>query len=132
MLLELYWATNDPVTGRRRIDSLLAAAGDDIEPRVLASALRVRGSTYDMTGRTDLSKPEYERAIEIFRSLGDEAEVAHLMHRIASAALHEGEIERAIRLASDALELDRRHGPPPRRGNGAQRPLPSSLRAGQP
>ena len=32
------------------------------------------------------------------------------MQRLASAALHEGEVEHAVRLASDALERDRRHG----------------------
>jgi len=109
-LLELYWATNDPVGGRERIDRLLAAAGDDIDPRALANALRVHGASYDMTERTDLATQEYERAIEIFRSLGDEAEAAHIMHRIASGALHQGDVERAIRIATDALELDRRHG----------------------
>jgi tetratricopeptide (TPR) repeat protein len=109
-LLELYWATNDPVGGRERIDRLLAAAGDDIEPRALANALRVHGASYDMTERTDLATQEYERAIEIFRSLGDEAEAAHIMHRIASGALHQGDVERAIRIATHALELDRRHG----------------------
>jgi ATP/maltotriose-dependent transcriptional regulator MalT len=61
-----------------------------------------------MTGRTDLSVPVYERAAEIFRSLGDEAEVAHLRHRIAIAALEQNDVERAIQLAGDALELDRR------------------------
>jgi predicted ATPase/class 3 adenylate cyclase len=109
-LLELYWATNDPVAGRRWIDWLLDAAGDDVEPRLLALALRVRGATYDMTRRSDLAAPEYERAAEISTSLGDEPETAHLMHRIAFTALHKGDVERAVRLASDALELDRRHG----------------------
>jgi hypothetical protein len=109
-LLELYWATNDPMAARKRIDQLLDAAGDDLEPRLLAHALRVRGASYDMTGRPDLGAAEYERAVEIFQSLGDEAETAHLMSRIASAALHGGEVERAVRLASEALELDRRHG----------------------
>jgi predicted ATPase/class 3 adenylate cyclase len=110
-LLERYWATNDPAGGCERIDRLLETAGaDDIESRVLGDALRVRGSTLDMTGRTDLSVPVYERAAEIFASLGDEAEVAHLRHRIAIAALEQNDVERAIRLAGEALELDRRHG----------------------
>jgi predicted ATPase/class 3 adenylate cyclase len=110
-LLERYWATNDPAGGRERVDRLLEAEGaDDIEPRVLGDALRVRGATLDMTGRTDLSVPVYERATEIFGSLGDEAEVAHLKHRIAIAALEQDDVERAIQLAGDALEIDRRQG----------------------
>jgi predicted ATPase len=110
LLLELYWATNDPVASRKRVDQLLDAAGDGLEPRLLAHALRLRGATYDMTGRPDLGAAEYEQAVEILQALGDEAETAHLMGRIASAALHGGEVERAVRLASQALELDRRHG----------------------
>jgi predicted ATPase/class 3 adenylate cyclase len=110
MRLELYWATNDPLGGRERVDRLLAAGGDDIPPEVLGSAVRLRGTTYDMTGQTDRSRQEFERAAEIFRSIGDEVETTHLMHRVAGAALHEGEVERAVSLASEALELDRLHG----------------------
>jgi tetratricopeptide (TPR) repeat protein len=63
-----------------------------------------------MTGRPDLALPELERAAEIFRSLGDETEVAHLMHRIANAALQMQDVDRAVRVAREALDLDRRHG----------------------
>jgi predicted ATPase/class 3 adenylate cyclase len=110
LLLELYWATNDPMASRKRIDQLLDAAGDGLAPRQLAHALRLRGATYDMTGRPDLGTAEYERAVEILQPLGDEPEIAHLMGRIASAALHAGEVERAVHLAGEALEVDRRHG----------------------
>jgi predicted ATPase len=105
--LELYWATNDPTAGGEWVDRFLTAAGGEIAPADLARALRIRGATYDMTGRTDLSQQVYERAAEIFRSLGDEGQAVHLMHRIA---LHEDDVERAIRLATDALEFDRREG----------------------
>jgi predicted ATPase len=108
--LELYWATNDPLGGRERVDRLLAAGGDALAPDVLATAWRVRGSTYDMTGETKRSVREFERAAATFRSIGDDEEADHLLHRIASAALHEGDVQRAVSLASEALELDRRHG----------------------
>jgi predicted ATPase/class 3 adenylate cyclase len=108
--LELYWATNDPLGGRDRLDRLLAAGADQLAPNVLATALRVRGSTYDMTGDTDRAAVEFERAAEIFRSIGEDEEADHLLHRIASAALHEGDVDRAVSLAGEALELDRRHG----------------------
>jgi predicted ATPase len=109
-LLELYWATNDPLGGRERVDRLLAAAGDRVPPDVLGSALRLRGTSFDMTGQTDRSGPEFERAAAIFRSIGDEVEATHLMHRVASAALHEGDVDRAVSLASEVLELDRLQG----------------------
>jgi tetratricopeptide (TPR) repeat protein len=108
--LELYWATNDPLGGRERVDRLLAVAGDALAPNVLATAWRIRGSTYDMTGETARSVREFERSAELFRSIGDDKEADHLLHRIASAALHQGDIDRAVSLATEALELDRRHG----------------------
>ena len=108
--LELYWATNDPVAGGEWVDRFLAAAGAQIAPRDLVRALRIRGATYDMTGRTDLSQQQYERAAGILRSLGDEGQAVHLMQRIAGAALHEGDVERANRIATEALEYDRREG----------------------
>jgi predicted ATPase len=108
--LELYWATNDPLGGRRHIDRLLGAAGEDLEPATLAGALRVRGGTHAMSGQGDLAEQDFERAAEIFRSVGDEAEAVHMMHRLATGALRDGDVARAARLASDALDIDRRHG----------------------
>ena len=109
-MLEMYWATNDPLGGLRQVDALLAAASEDVDPLAYARALRFRGATYDFTNESVLAEQEYERAIEAFRSLGDEVEASHLRHRIAFAAQHQGDLERAKRLASEALELDRRSG----------------------
>lgn len=105
-LLEMYWGTNDPVAGRARLDALLAVAGDEIDPETLARALRFRGATFDMTNRNDLAEPEYERAIGLLRSIGDEAEARHLTLRIANAAVRQGDLERASRLAKAALDAD--------------------------
>ena len=105
-LLEMYWGTNDPIGGRERLDDLLAVGGDDLEPQVLAKALRFRGSTFDMTSRNDLAEEEYARAIELLKSVGDEAEAAHLSLRIANAAMRVGDVERAKRIASEALDAD--------------------------
>src|SRR5207253_8099410 len=94
-LLEMYWGTNDPIGGRERLDELLAVGGDDLEPQALAKALRFRGSTFDMTSQNDLAEPEYARAIELLKSVGDEAEAGHLSLRIANAAMRGGDVERA-------------------------------------
>ena len=106
--LELYWATNDPLGGRERVDTLLAAAGDDLDRRARGDALRIRGSTHDMTGDPSLAEPDYQRAMEVFQSLGDEEESDHLLLRIAISARHVGDLERAARLASEALGRARR------------------------
>src|SRR4051812_5871929 len=109
-MLEMYWATNDPPGGREWIDALLAAAGEGVEADLYPRALRLRGSTYDMTGQPQLAESEYERAVEAFQALGEEEDADHLRHRIAEAALSAEDYERAKRLASDLLEADRRRG----------------------
>jgi hypothetical protein len=57
-LLEMYWGTNDPLGGRERLNSLLPLAGDELEPQLLAKALRFRGATFDMENRNELSEPD--------------------------------------------------------------------------
>jgi predicted ATPase/class 3 adenylate cyclase len=108
--LELYWATNDPLGGRERVDALLAVAGEDLDRRTHAHALRLRGSAYDMTGDPSRAEPHYQRAMEVFQAIGDEEEADHLLLRIAFAARHAGDLERAARLASEALERQRLRG----------------------
>ena len=105
-LVEMYWGTNDPAGGRERLDALLNVAGDELDPATLAHALRFRAATFDMIGRSDLSEPDYVRAIEILRSIGDEAEAGHLTLRIANAAVRQGDLERASTLAKEALDAD--------------------------
>jgi predicted ATPase len=109
-MLEMYWATNDPFGGRERVDALLAAGGETIDPAAHARALRFRGATYDFTQEAALAEQDYRRAAEAFRSVGDEVEAGHIGHRLAFSAMHKGDLERAKRLASEALELDRRSG----------------------
>jgi len=108
--LELYWATNDPLGARTRVEAFLAVAGGDLDRRVYAQALRLRGATYDMAGEPALAEPHFEGALEVFRELGDEEEADHLLVRIAIDARHVGDIERAGRLASEALERIRVRG----------------------
>jgi predicted ATPase len=105
-VLEQYWGTNDPTAGRARVDALLAVAGDKLDPVTHAHALRFRGMTFDMTGRNDLGVPDYERAIELLRSAGDDTEAAHLGLRIANAVVKLGELDRASSLATSAVDAD--------------------------
>jgi predicted ATPase len=109
-MLEMYWSTNDPTGGRDRVDALLAAAGETIDPAAYARALRFRGATFDFTHAYVPAEQEYRLALEAFEAVGDEIEATHIRHRLAFAALHQGDFERAKHLASEALELDRRTG----------------------
>ena len=109
-LVEMYWITNDPVGARERIDALLAVAGEELESAVHGRALRFRGATFDMIGRTDLAGPDYVKAIGLLREAGDEEEVTHLTVRLAFGAIEQGELERGRQLATDALEVARARG----------------------
>ena len=109
-MLEMYWSTNDPLGGRERLDALLAAAGEAVDPAAFARALRFRAATHDFTHEDALAESAYERALDAFQAVGDDLEAGHIRHRLAFTALHQGDLERAKRLASEALELDRRTG----------------------
>ena len=108
--LELYWATNDPLGARSRLDALFDLAGEDLDPRVYARARRVRAATYDMTGQSPQAEPDYQRALAVFRELEDEEEVDHLLIRIAIVARYRAELERSAQLTSEALERTRARG----------------------
>ena len=108
--LELYWATNDPSGLRERVDALLTADGESVDPALYAHALRLRGSTYDMTGDPADAETDYQRAFELFRGLGEEEQADHLLIRIAHSARHQGDLDRAARLAGEALNRQRQRG----------------------
>ena len=104
--MEMYWFTNDPIRAREHVDAMLAA-GTPLGPSRHARALRLRGATWEFVGRNDLAEQEYARAIELLEAVGDEAEAGHLMLRIASDAIAQGDVERAKTLAGVAFDADR-------------------------
>ncbi len=115
VLTEMYWIANDPVGGLERLERLLAAAaatGETLEPGVHARALRFRAAALDLTSRFDLSEPEYVRSSELFQAANEKEHIGHLTARIANAALRQGDVERAVRLATEALQIARRDQKP--------------------
>ena len=106
---EMYWVANDPAGGHERLEALLPKA-DLVDPHVHARALRFRGTMLDMRGRFDLSEPQYASARELFDAAGEDDLVSHLTARIANCALRLGDIDRAVALASEALESAKRQG----------------------
>jgi predicted ATPase/class 3 adenylate cyclase len=115
VLTEMYWNTTDPVGGRERLDRLLSEAGQpgrSQDPGLLARAYRFRGSTLDLTGQYELSEPDFVRSLELFRIAGEDDQIGHVVALIANSALHQGDIERAIPLATQSLEDSRRNANP--------------------
>jgi len=103
LLTEMYWITNDPVAGLERLDALLANAGETVELDLKARALRFRAASFDLTGRDELSEPEYRRSLDIFRAAGEEDQIAPITSRIANSVLRQGDVDRAIVLATESL-----------------------------
>jgi tetratricopeptide (TPR) repeat protein len=112
---EMYWITTDPVGCRERLDGLMAKVRETSESLDLglhARVVRLRGAALDLTNRYDQSEPEYARAIELFRTAGEDDQIGSLLARIANCALRQGDVERAIPLATQSLEMVRRKGHP--------------------
>jgi predicted ATPase len=110
-LTEMYWVANDPVGGLERLEKIMALAAqieEPIKPGVHARALRFRATALDLTNRFDLSEPEYVRSLELFQASNEKEYIGRLTARIANAALRQGDIERAVTLATEALQIARR------------------------
>lgn len=111
LLTEMYWITTDPDGGRVRLERLLAKAaetGEALNPGVHARALRAHGAAFDLINRYDLGEPEYVRALELFRAAHEEEYVGPLTARIANSRLRQGDVARAVDLATEALQIARR------------------------
>jgi hypothetical protein len=103
--IEQFWVVHDPQEGRRWFEALFAAAGDAIPPELEAHALRAWGSSTDIAGLDDEARRLYERSLERFEALGDEAGRAALLHRLGIQAMRRRELARARELveASHAI-----------------------------
>lgn len=111
LLTEMYWIATDPAGGRERLERLLARAtetGQVLEPGVQARALRARAAAMDLANRFDLAEPEYVRSVEFFRAAKEEEHIGHLTARIGNCALRQGDVDRAVTLATESLEVARR------------------------
>ena len=109
--LEQFWITQAPYEGRRRIESLLSAAGDT-PPLLRARALRALGGATYIVGEFARGTELHEQSLAAFRAIGDELAVAHLVHRLASEAMRVGDLGQARALLDESLGTQRRHGSP--------------------
>ncbi|TMK95879.1 MAG: adenylate/guanylate cyclase domain-containing protein [Actinobacteria bacterium] len=109
--LEQFWVTHAPYEGARRVESLLSASFE-VPPALRARALRVLGGTTYIVGDFARGNRFHEESLEEFRRLGDEAAIAHMLHREAVEALRRGERARARAASAEALETNRRLGSP--------------------
>ncbi|HVE63122.1 MAG TPA: adenylate/guanylate cyclase domain-containing protein [Mycobacteriales bacterium] len=110
--LENYWATNAAEEGRRWITDLLASTAAVLPTALRARAYRVRGGATTICGDEDAGLADYELSLAACREVGDDAGVGILLQRLAIAALHDGDLERAQRLGEESMQLLRDAGLP--------------------
>ena len=109
--LENYWATAIRDDGQAWAKALLE--GDPaVDPRLLSRALRVQGGMEDVLGMSTRTSTIGNEPSRIARELGDDASVAVLLHRLATAALRRGELSLVRDLAEESLAGHRRSGSP--------------------
>jgi predicted ATPase/class 3 adenylate cyclase len=107
--LENFWVTLDPFEGIRRFETLFAA-GVDVQPILRARALRCYGGSNDMAGRHERAGRAYEESLALFRDVGDERDVAVLLHRIGTCLLNQQRPDDARAYLDESLQISRRVG----------------------
>ena len=101
--LERFWVTNLPHEGMAIFDALLDAS--DLPDAVRARGHRCRGGCRYTLGSFEAGVDDYERALAIYRRLGQRADVAHLLHRLALDAGRVGDMTRARSLFEEAAAV---------------------------
>ncbi len=102
--LEQYWVTNSPDEGARLLGEL-CERGDELAPELRVRAIRsLAGSVY-IQGGFDEGARLCAEALELYRELGEEWGIAHMLLRIAVDESRRGEGGEAKRLLEESLSL---------------------------
>jgi predicted ATPase/class 3 adenylate cyclase len=96
-----FWVSEGPFEGDQWFKALLADAGD-LDQGLRADALRDHGGVVYIVGQFDRGMALYEESLAIYRSVGDELGVAHMLHRLAVDAVRVGDLERGRVLTEEA------------------------------
>ena len=105
--LEQFWVAQAPYEGARRAEALLERAAD-VPDVIRARAIRVLGGMTYIVGEFDRGDRFIRESLDLFRSIGDEHAIAHLLARLAVDAQRRGDRAEARRLCDESLEANRR------------------------
>ena len=109
--LERFWATHDPREGMHWFAVLFDRPESAAVPAALrANALRAYGGAADMSGEDAAAEEFWEQSLALFRELGDEANEAVMLHRLAISAQRRGDLARAKELAEASRSIHEKAG----------------------
>jgi predicted ATPase/class 3 adenylate cyclase len=102
--LARFWVSEAPFEGDQWFEALLADARN-LDRGLRADALRDHGGVVYILGQFDRGMALYEESLALYRSLGDELGVAHMLHRLAVDAVRVGDLERGRALTEEARAM---------------------------
>jgi predicted ATPase/class 3 adenylate cyclase len=105
--LEQFWVVNDAFEGVRRFAALLERRAE-VEPALIARALRVYGESRWISGDYAGGVEAMEESLAMFEQIGDERAIAVGLHRLGTGALMADDLPRARRLIEESLAMSRR------------------------
>ena len=112
--LEQFWVTQSTSEGERWFPAFLAIG--DVPLALRARALRALGGTIYISGRFDEGTVYHRQSLEVYRELGDDFGIGHLLYRLAVEAQRVGDPAlalRSLRRVGRFIEVSH-HGPNPR------------------
>jgi non-specific serine/threonine protein kinase len=107
--LEQFWVSSLPFEGARWFEELLSVA-PDLPLDLRARALRAFGGSVYIVGEFERGRSLYDESLALYRSLGDERGVGHLIFRIAYDEFRRGNHTKARELVRESLDIHERLG----------------------
>ena len=107
--LENFWVTSHPAEGDRWFAQLLDRGGD-LDPILMARAIRDWAGCIHIAGDIDRAEELYKESLERFRALGDEKHVGELLHRVATSSISRGQPTGVEPLLAESLDIALRVG----------------------
>ncbi|MFL5689685.1 MAG: ATP-binding protein, partial [Chloroflexota bacterium] len=98
--LETFWVSNNPPEGERWYEALFAGKG--LQPALRARALRARGGALYISGRFDEGTDYHRQSLDVYRELGDDWGIGHVLYRLAVEAQRTGDPALARQLAEES------------------------------
>jgi predicted ATPase/DNA-binding SARP family transcriptional activator len=109
-----YWMVRGRVLEGRA--AFAWAGGADVAPTMHAAALNGSATFAKHQGEIAAAREQWEEALEIFRTHGDDSEVARCFAELGGVAVSEGDLSGAFSMYEEAAGLFRELGQPVREG----------------